>query len=134
MVVDGEGDNNYMLGLGDCGISDTTGAYECTNVTGSGGYGTPGNATSSTNIFDAIMAGINSSSKILTTRYGVPQLNPGQYIQTGPGGQSIQYQLAPGQTTGFPGTSSLFSGGSSSGMLMLLGGGLILVLAMSGKH
>lgn len=95
-----------------------------------GPYGSTGGAVSSTNIFDSIMAGINSSSKILSTRYGVPQLNPGQYIQTGPNGTSIQYQLAPGQTTGFPGLSTLTSGGSIL-PIALIGG--VLLFAMMGR-
>ena len=133
------------MGLGDVwdpsynsGDSSTSLSYcsmfpsACMGGGGGNPGGTTGSAVSSTNIFDAIMAGVNASSKILSTRYAVPQLNPGQYIQTGPGG-SVQYQLAPGQSTGFPGLSTLGAGGSS-GLLLLGGGALLLIMMVSGGH
>lgn len=117
-------------GLGEC--YDYGGEYGpgC-DVFTPGNTATTGKATSSTNIFDAIMSGVNASTKILSTRYGVPQLNPGQYLQTGPGG-TVQYQLAPGQSMGFPGLSTFGNSlGSGSGLIIpLMGVGLVLLLMM----
>jgi len=123
-----------MLGMGGDSYCDESGCYGDIpyGTYPAGGGGTAGKATSSTNIFDAIMSGVNASTKILSTRYGVPQLNPGQYLQTGPNGQTIQYQLAPGQSTGFPGLST-FGSGSGGSSLLLIGGGLLVVLMMAGK-
>lgn len=77
----------------------------------------------------AINTAIKSATGILGTRYAVPQLNPGQLIQTGPGGTSLLYQGSPG--TGIPSLSNL---GGSGGMLpLLLIGGVVLLVVMGGK-
>ncbi len=99
------------------------------------GWGTPQVPTyspanpSGTNVFDAIMAGVKSASGILGTRYSVPQLNPGQLIQTGPGGTTM-YQGGPNSMypTGLPSLSSF--GGSGSMLPLLLIGGVVLFAIM----
>lgn len=86
---------------------------------------------SSSNIFDTIMAGIKGATGILGARYAVPQLNPGQLIQTGPNGQSLMYQGTAGNmSSGIPSMSSLSSGGSM--LPLLLVGGVVLFM-MKGK-
>lgn len=122
-----------MLGLGNLGgCGDYGGEYgEGCDVYIPGTTPTTGRSTSSTNIFDAIMSGVNASTKILSTRYGVPQLNPGQYIQSGPNG-TVQYQLAPGQSMGFPGLSTFGSGAlGGSSLIPLIGIGLVVLMVAS---
>lgn len=93
------------------------------------GVQTSAPSTPSTGIWDTISAGITGASKILSARYAVPQLAPGQYIQQTPQG-SVMYQLSPGQSTSlFPGASTL--GGASISTVLLIGGvGLAVVLMM----
>jgi hypothetical protein len=75
--------------------------------------------------WNVLAAGLNDASKILTARYAVPQLNQGQYIQTGPNGQSVMYQGSPSAAFQLPSISSL---GSGSGLLLVGGLGLLLLL------
>jgi hypothetical protein len=68
---------------------------------------------------------------ILGTRYSVPQLNQGQYIQSGPYGTTMM-QNAP--NTQYPYSVSSMLGGGMSGMLpILLIGGVVLLVVMKGK-
>jgi hypothetical protein len=69
---------------------------------------------------------------ILGTRYGVPQLNPGQVIRKADG--TLLYQAAPGQAPPFG--SSLFSGGSGGSSSVLLIGVVVVIgfaIAMKGS-
>jgi hypothetical protein len=73
--------------------------------------------------------GLNTTAQILGTRFAVPQLNQGQYIQSGPNG-SVMYQGNP-NASGFPNISLPGSGGS---IIWLAGGALILfLLVRAGK-
>lgn len=93
-----------MMGLGDNGdfAGEYTGGQEVAGagwdgVTGSGAYGgSYNNGVANTNWLNALTLGIKSATSILGTRYAVPQLNPGQLIQTGPNGQSLMYQGTAG--------------------------------------
>jgi hypothetical protein len=58
-------------------------------------------------------AGLTDASKILGTRYAVPQLNPGQSIITSPSGAVSMSQLPTGAT-------SFASSSANSGMILLL--------------
>lgn len=73
-----------------------------------------------------IDTGINDAAKILGTRYAVPQLNEGQYIQQG---NSVLYQAPAGSSGIVPLTTS--AGGSS--MLLLLGIGVVVLLLIGMK-
>lgn len=102
--------------------------------TSSSGFPTIPTASSSgsgSDIWSTITAGLNDASKILNTRFGVPQLSPGQYISTSPYG-STMYQLPAGATGGFNVPSSV--GGISTTTLLLLGGALLVVMMVAGKH
>lgn len=81
------------------------------------------------NFWDVLTAGINSAGGILKTRYGVPQLNPGQYIQTGPYGSTMIQQPIGGGGFSIP---SMSMGGSSS--LLLIGGAALLLVIMMAKR
>lgn len=82
----------------------------------------------SSNIWSAITTGLTAASNILGARYAVPQLNPGQMIQTTPYGTTL-YQGNPNSGGILP---SLTSGGSSS--LLLLGGAALLVVLLASRH
>lgn len=96
------------------------------------GSGTPVNTNSGGNTtsswLTALTSAIGSASSILGTRYAVPQLSAGQYIQTGPNG-TVMYQQPAGSTSSLLPSSltSLTSVGSES---LLLIGGIALVALM----
>ena len=90
------------------------------NTTGTSIYTPP---STGTNWLTALTQGLTSASSILGARYAVPQLNPGQLIQTGPYGTTMSQSA-----TGTPLTSL---GGSSS--LLLIGGALLVVLMIAKK-
>ncbi|GEM_PF-1429799 len=71
--------------------------------------------------------GINDATKILATRYAVPQLNPGQYIQNA---QGVMYQQPPGSSA-LPLTNSLGSGGTD---LLLIAGLVAVVVLVGGRR
>lgn len=77
--------------------------------------------------WSAIGGALNNAAGILGTRYAVPQLNPGQMIQSGPYGTTL-YQ--GGANSMYPGLPSLAGGGSS---LLLLGGGALLLIVLMNK-
>lgn len=84
-------------------------------------------------IWNSINTAIKSASGILGTRYAVPQLNPGQLIQTGPNGQSLMYQGTAGNMS-IPSLSSFGSSlGGGSMLPLLLIGGVVLFIASKGK-
>lgn len=95
--------------------------------------GTPG-STSGTNVgFWATLAAqiAKAGIGVTSTRYGVPQLNPGQYIQSGPGG-TVMYQQPTSSAGSFSLPTSLSS--SMGGMLpIILIGGVLLMVMMSKK-
>ena len=73
---------------------------------------------------DLLGTGMKATSSILTSRFAVPQLNPGQYMQQG---NSILYQQPTGAgALSLPGTSP---GGSSE--ILLLGGAAVVVLMIA---
>jgi hypothetical protein len=120
-----------MRGLGDSwdqyfGVDTSTDYDPGTLSTWPGTGGPTGNV--GFNWQGLLTTGFNDAAKILGTRYAVPQLNAGQYIQSGPNG-TVMYQQQPG-STGFPG--GLTSGsGSSMGMLLIAGIGLVALFAFS---
>jgi hypothetical protein len=74
---------------------------------------------------------LKSAGGIFGARYSVPQLNPGQLIQSGPYGTTM-YQAPAGSTSlpfniGLPGSV----GGLNIGTLLLIGGGVVLVMMMN---
>lgn len=89
------------------------------NPVGSGG---------SSGWLNALTASIKGATSILGTRYAVPQLNPGQLIQTGPNGQSLMYQGTAGNMSSFPSLSSMSLGGSSSMLPLLAIGAVVLIM------
>lgn len=97
---------------------------------GGGTFGS-GSTPGGTNFWSALTQGLTNATSILGARYAVPQLNPGQVIQTGPGGTSFMSQAQAGGalTT----SSSLLGGGLGSGTLLLLIGGIALFVMMGKK-
>lgn len=124
-----------MIGMGDDGY-DSSGIYTGDTSQDSSillGYPTgatvPTNVSSSSggssSIWSILSQGISSASNILTTRFAVPQLNPGQLIQTS---QGTFYQGNPTSSFSLPSLSG------SSGSLLLIGGvALVGVLMLSHK-
>ena len=81
-------------------------------------------------IWSTIDKSIDAASKILTSRYAVPQLNPGQYMQQG---SNVMYQLNPNQAS-FQTLPSI--GGSSLMTYLMVGGAVIgglMLLSSLGK-
>ena len=99
-------------------------------TTPSSGAGVPSisnPSTTSTNFWSALSAGLTNASKILSTRYSVPQLNPGQAIQSTPYG-TIMTQSA----TGVPSlTVSPFGLTGSSSWLVIGGIAVVGILLLS---
>ncbi len=82
-----------------------------------------------TNWLDVINTSVKTGMDIIKTRFAVPQLNPGQYIQTQ---QGIQYQLNPNQSS-FQTIPGLNTQGSSLIIWAVLGlGGLVVVSKLLG--
>lgn len=77
------------------------------------------------NFWTSLTKALTSAGSILSTRYAVPQLNPGQLIQTSPYGTSM-YQAPAGASTSLLGPSIF--GTTSSALPLLLIGGLVLVM------
>lgn len=90
--------------------------------------GTAGGNFWSSPAWSAIGTALNNAAGILGTRYAVPQLNPGQMIQSGPYGTTM-YQ--GGANSMYPSIPSV--GGMGGGTLLLLGGGAILLVMMMNK-
>lgn len=111
--------NPYPVG------NQTPGAY--------GGSGSPvSTAMPSNSPWLAIATALKSATGILGTRYAVPQLNPGQLIQTSPSGATTLYQAPAGSSAlNIPGLN--LAGGSSSTLLLLGGAALIAVMMFSKK-
>ena len=119
------------------GIGDIQDYFDATQVFqenptgyngGPTGIYTPSGNTSGTNFWDVLSGGLRSASGILGARYAVPQLNPGQLIQTGPYG-SVMSQ----STNGIPGAASLLGAGGGSSTMLLLGGAALLVFMLAKK-
>lgn len=79
-----------------------------------------------------LQIGAQTGAKIVTERYGQPQVAAGTYIQSGPQGQTIFRQ--PEGASGFAFPTTQISG--ASGSLLLWGGiALVLVLVLQrGRH
>jgi hypothetical protein len=96
-------------------VVTTVGTPTTTTTTGGSGF------------WNAITQGLRSASGILTARFAVPQLNPGQLIQSGPGG-TVMFQGGPNSSPILPGLpGGLGVGGLGIGTLLLVGGGLFLL-------
>lgn len=84
-------------------------------------------------LYSLVSGGIQGAAQILGTRYAVPQLTPGQYIQRTPQG-SVMYQM-PTNTSSI--TGGLFPatgpGGGVSPTVLLIGAGLLAVMLFSRK-
>lgn len=132
---------SLIFGSGDIPISSTP-IYNPTQVFGTldanGNmipYGSPSNvpifggSSGNNDFWSALSKGIQSATSILGVRYAVPQLNPGQVIQTGPGGVSFMSQAASGGSL----LTSSALGTPGLGTILLLGGGLLVVMMMAGK-
>jgi hypothetical protein len=112
-----------MLGLGQDSSIDLSTLYPM----GGASVSSVMNPTTS-GFWNFLTAGINTAGGILATRYAVPQLNQGQTIQQTPYGSVY--------TQGVANTSLLSPTGSLSGNtgLLVVGGlGLVLVLALAGR-
>lgn len=94
---------------------------------GGGTYG--GQVASGGNFWDALTKGLTSATSILGARYAVPQLNPGQVIQKGPGGISFMSQASNGGALQ-PGSLGL---GMSTSTMLLLGAGVVGIMMLSGR-
>jgi hypothetical protein len=95
------------------------------------GWGTAGSQStggSGTSFWTALSSGLNDATKILGARYAVPQLNPGQVIQTGPNGVSFMSQAQQGGS--LITNSALTSLGGSSSLLLLGVGAVVLLMIM----
>jgi hypothetical protein len=122
-----------------CGMGDDSSVLDLSGYTSqfpTAPYSTPTptvsvSSSSGGSIWTALSSAIGSASSILGARYAVPQLNPGQYVQSGPGG-TVQYQLPTGATSMLSSLGSSL-GGSSGSLILLLGGGVLLVMLLS-KH
>lgn len=75
-------------------------------------------SSSSSDPWTAIAAALTGANKIFATRYSVPQLNPGQTIQTGPYGTVMSQQPAGYPASGGAALSS--SLGSLSGIIPIV--------------
>ncbi len=129
-----------LRGMGDCSTCDPVSftdagtGNDCipcgSNPSGSIPTTNPGvfGGSGGSDFWSSISAAINNAGKILGTRYSVPQLNQGQYIQTGPNG-SVMFQGGPNTVFGQPSLTSL-TGGSLGSMLplLLIGGVALMVL------
>jgi hypothetical protein len=73
----------------------------------------------------SLTSGLTSAESILSKRYGVPQLNPGQYIKSG---NTIMSQAGTGGSANMLGTSG------NTGTLLMLGLGALLVVAIVGMR
>ena len=67
---------------------------------------------------------------ILGTRYSVPQLNQGQYIQSGPYGTTM---MQGNPNTQYPYSTTALMGGMGGMLPLVLIGGVVLLIAMKGK-
>lgn len=86
-------------------------------------------------LYSIIAGGVTGAAAILSQRYAVPQLQPGQFIQRTPQG-SVMYQLPTGGTgvgapSLFPAGAGITGGGASS--LLLIGGVVIGAILLVGS-
>jgi hypothetical protein len=89
------------------------------------------NHDSNGEFWNAISTAVRGATSILGTRYAVPQLNPGQLVQTSPGGTTL-YQ--GGANNIYPNLPSLGTGLSGGILpLLLIGGGALFLFSRSGK-
>jgi hypothetical protein len=103
-AIDKETMKSNLHGLGDTNLYDVWGGYDPspTAVDQYIAANTPpaGGSSWDWSSFDNVLnTGIKSASAILGTRYGVPQLNSGQYIQTKNG---VMYQQPAGAASSLP--------------------------------
>lgn len=114
-----------MSGVYDIGYNEDGSSYTIYDNTGYGGGSYGGG--SSPNFWSALTQGLTASAGILGTRYAVPQLNNGQVIQTGPNGT----YMSQNATGAIP--NLLGAGGSSSTLLLLGVGAVVLLMMFKGK-
>lgn len=104
-----------------------------TIMTGAGGVSSPPSSSGSTTNWGAVISSIFSPiTKLANTRYGVPQLNPGQSITQGPGGTYQYTQNGVGVSAS--GASLTGTAGLSGSLPLLIGGAVLVALFMSGKR
>lgn len=117
--------------------TDTTSLSYCNLVpgacpgTGTGTTGSTSSSSTGTGFWAQLAAALSGkAANVLSTRYSVPQLNPGQYIATSPTGQTVMYQQPAGSSAmSIPGLNL-----SSGSMLpILLIGGVMVIMMMSRK-
>ncbi len=78
-----------------------------------------------------INTGMETAGKILVPRYGVPQLNEGQYMRNG---NTVLYQQPAGSPSLYPEMSTGVGGGSTLSFLLLAGFGLLAVMLIGGRR
>jgi hypothetical protein len=118
---------DFGSGVATYGMDTTPG----TPVYGGGTTSAPAQGTTNSWLA-ALTKAFGTAGSILGTRYAVPQLNPGQLIQTGPGGQSIMYQGTAGNMS-LPSLGTFGSIGGASLLPLLLIGGLAVLVISRGK-
>lgn len=96
------------------------------------GKASPPSSSSSTNWGAVISSIFSPITKLANTRYGVPQLNPGQSITQGPGGTYQYTQNGVGVSAS--GASLTGTAGLSGSLPLLIGGAVLVALFMSGKR
>lgn len=95
---------------------------------GTGIYNSNPKQVAGGNFWSALSSGLTSATSILGARYAVPQLNPGQVIQKGPGGMSFMSQASNGGALQ-PGSMGM---GMSTTTMLLLAAGVVGVMMLSG--
>lgn len=111
-------------------LNSATGNSDYNNIPSVYSSGSNPSVWNSAAPWSAIQSAISSASGILGARYAVPQLNPGQMIQSGPYG-STMYQAPTGAGAfSMPGLPMLGSMDPTT-LMMIAGGGLVLFMVMS---
>ena len=131
------GANAGFGGLGDCVTDPDSGVTSCTDTTtlqtGGGYFGMPtgvtpvatgGGGVTAQQAAGIAQQGFQDVFSVLKLFNPVP---PGTVMQTGPGGTSFISRAAAGSST----PSGISLGGSSFGPILLIGGGLLLLVAFS---
>lgn len=120
--------------LGDTG--DQTTISNDSGFFGGSGGSTPSSGGTQTSFWSspawgAVGTALSNAAGILGARYAVPQLNPGQMVQSGPYGTTLYQGGANSMYSGMLPSMGLMGGGGS--LLLLGGGALLLIMIMSKK-
>lgn len=111
----------------------STPTYTAGGISAPNSPATQSSASGAADIINSIANAFKSVSgpgSILASRYAVPQLAPGQLIQTTPYGTTM-YQAPAGATSLNLPTSI---GGMSSSTLLLVAAGVVALMFMAGRH